>query len=57
MAALGQPLEGSVLHSDLDSVYTSYDWLRRVLLDDGLCVNYSERRQRTIHGLNPSGVE
>jgi hypothetical protein len=43
MAGLGQPLEGSVLHSDLDSVYTSYDWLRRVLLDDGLRVSYSER--------------
>jgi transposase InsO family protein len=43
MAALGQPLEGRVLHSDLDSVYTSYDWLRQVLLDDGLRVSYSER--------------
>lgn len=43
MATLGQPLEGSVLHSDLDSVYTSYDWLRQVLLDDGLRVSYSER--------------
>jgi transposase InsO family protein len=43
MAGLGQPLEGSVLHSDLDSVYTSYDWLRQVLLDDGLRVSYSER--------------
>jgi len=43
MAALGQPLEGSVLHSDLDSVYTSSDWLRQVLLDDGLRVSYSER--------------
>jgi transposase InsO family protein len=43
MAALSQPLEGSVLHSDLDSVYTSSDWLRQVLLDDGLRVSYSER--------------
>jgi transposase InsO family protein len=43
MAGLGQPLEGTILHSDLDSVYTSYDWLRRVLLDDGLRVSYSER--------------
>jgi putative transposase len=43
MAALGKPLEGTILHSDLDSVYTSYDWLRRVLLDDGLQVSYSER--------------
>jgi transposase InsO family protein len=43
MAALGQPLEGTILHSDLDSVYTSYHWLRQVLLDDGLRVSYSER--------------
>jgi len=43
MAALSQSLEGRVLHSDLDSVYTSSDWLRRVLLDDGLRVSYSER--------------
>ena len=39
----GQPLKGRILHSDLDSVYTSYDWLRQVLLDDGLRVSYSER--------------
>jgi transposase InsO family protein len=43
MAALGQPLEGTILRSDLDSVYTSYDWLRRILLEDDLRVSYSER--------------
>jgi len=43
ITGLGQPLEGSVLHSDLDSVYTSFDWLRQVLLEDGLRVSYSER--------------
>ncbi|HHP7237522.1 integrase core domain-containing protein [Longibacter sp.] len=43
MAALSRSLEGSVLHSDRDSVYTSSDWLRQVLLDDGLRVSYSER--------------
>ena len=43
MAGLGQPLEGTILHSDLDSVYTSHDWLRRLLLEDGLRVSYSER--------------
>lgn len=43
MAALGQSLEGAILHSDLDSVYTSYDWLRCILLEDGLRVSYSER--------------
>lgn len=43
MARLGHSLEGAILHSDLDSVYTSYDWLRRILLEDGLRVSYSER--------------
>jgi transposase InsO family protein len=43
MGALDHSLEGTILHSDLDSVYTSYDWLRQVLLDDGLRVSYSER--------------
>jgi len=41
--ALDHSLEGTILHSDLDSVYTSYDWLRQVLLGDGLRVSYSER--------------
>jgi len=43
MGALEHSLEEIILHSDLDSVYTSYDWLRRVLLDDGLRGSYSER--------------
>jgi hypothetical protein len=43
IAELGQTLKETILHSDLDSVYTSYDWLRRILLKDGLRVSYSER--------------
>lgn len=43
VARLGQPLDGTILHSDQDSVFTSYDWLRRLLLGDGLRVSYSER--------------
>ena len=44
MAGIGQPLEGTILHSsDLDSVYTSYDWLQALLLENGLRVSYSER--------------
>ena len=43
MAGLGQPLEGTILHSDLDSVRAGYDWLRALLLEDGLRVSYSER--------------
>jgi transposase InsO family protein len=43
MAVLGQPLEGSILHNGLDSVHTKYDWLRKVFLDHGLRVSFSER--------------
>jgi transposase InsO family protein len=32
-----------ILHSALDSVYTIYDWLRQVFLNDGLRVSYSDR--------------
>jgi transposase InsO family protein len=42
-AALGRTLEGTILHSDLDSVRAGYDWLLQVLLDDALRVSYSER--------------
>ena len=42
MSALGAPLEGRIVHHDQDSVYTSYRWLRVILLDDGLRVSYSE---------------
>jgi len=35
-------LEGAIIHQDQDSVYTSYQWLRTILLDDGMRVNYSE---------------
>jgi putative transposase len=43
MAGLSRPLEGTILHSDLDSVYTSSDWLQALLLKDGVRVSYSER--------------
>ena len=43
MTKLGRPLEGTILHSDLDSVRAGYDWLRALLLEDGLRVSYSER--------------
>lgn len=36
-------LSGCILHSDLDTVYTSYRWLRALLIDDGMRVSYSER--------------
>lgn len=43
MNAFDQSLEGTIIHSDLDSVYTSYGWLRQILLSDGARVSYSER--------------
>ena len=42
MASLDEGLDGKIIHHDLDSVYTSYRWLRATLLDDELRVSYSE---------------
>ena len=42
MASLEEGLDEKIIHHDLDSVYTSYRWLRATLLDDGLRVSYSE---------------
>jgi len=42
MSNLGEALDEKIIHHDLDSVYTSYRWLRALLLDDGLRVSYSE---------------
>lgn len=39
-------LAGVVIHNDMDSVYTSYDWIRTLLLMDGVRVSYSERGAR-----------
>jgi len=42
MASLGEDLDEKIIHHDLDSVYTSYRWLRATLLEDRLRVSYSE---------------
>jgi len=42
MAALNVTMDRRIIHHDQDSVYTSYRWLRAVLLEDGLRVSYSE---------------
>jgi transposase InsO family protein len=42
MASLDEKLDEKIIHHDQDSVYTSYRWLRSILLDDGLRVSYSE---------------
>jgi transposase InsO family protein len=42
MASFGLELDGRIIHHDLRSVYTSYRWLRTILLEDGMRVSYSE---------------
>lgn len=37
-----RPLAGVVVHQDQDPVFTSYDWLRALLIDAGVLVSYSE---------------
>jgi len=41
-ASLGEELDEKIIHHDLDSVYTSYRWLRAILLDDEMRISYSE---------------
>jgi putative transposase len=33
---------GVVVHSDQDSVYTSYEWLRTLIVEDGVVISFSE---------------
>lgn len=40
---LGQEVEGTIVHSDQDAVYTSYDWVRRLLIKDRVQMSYSTR--------------
>jgi transposase InsO family protein len=41
---LGEPsLSEVIVHHDKDSVYTSYRWLKRLLLQEGARISYAER--------------
>ena len=40
---LGYSSEGLIVHSDQDSVYRSHDYLRRLLVEGGARISYSER--------------
>jgi len=42
MENLGEELDEKIIHHDLDSVYTSYQWLEAILLDDEMRISYSE---------------
>ncbi|WP_158666515.1 integrase core domain-containing protein [Salinibacter altiplanensis] len=46
MATLDKGLDEKIIRHDLDSVYTSYRWLRAILLDDEMRVSYSENGAR-----------
>ncbi len=35
--------QGLIVHHDQDSVYTSHEWLRQLLLEDKVRVSYGER--------------
>jgi len=39
---LGEELAGTIVHQDQDAVFTSYAWLRALLLEAGARVSYSE---------------
>jgi len=45
-ATLDRDLGGLIVHQDQDSVYTSYDWLRALLVDAQVTVSYSENGAR-----------
>ena len=46
MRHLNEDLHGTILHSDQDAVYTSYAWLRELLMREGMRVSFSERGAR-----------
>jgi transposase InsO family protein len=46
MQNLGEGLDEKIIHHDLDSVYTSYRWLRAILLGDDMRISYSESGAR-----------
>lgn len=45
-AKFGRDLAGVVVHQDQDSVFTSHDWLRALVVDAGVRISYSERGAR-----------
>lgn len=45
-AEVGRDLVGVVVHQDQDSVFTSYAWLRALVVEAGVRISYSERGAR-----------
>jgi len=43
LAKAGRDPQGLIVHRDQDTVYTSYLWLRKLLIEDGVVVSYCER--------------
>jgi len=50
MRSLDVDLNGRIIHHDQDSVYTSYQWLRTILLEDSMRVSYSENGAKGNRG-------
>jgi hypothetical protein len=46
LADVGHGTDGLIVHHDEDTVYTSYDWLQRLLIRDRARVSYAERGAR-----------
>jgi len=40
---IGTDVSGLIVHSDLDSVYTSYRWSRQLLIENNVRLSFSER--------------
>ena len=43
LAKAGRDPQGLIVHHNQDSVYTSYRWLSRLLIEDKVVVSYCER--------------
>lgn len=58
MASLGSgTLSEVIVHHDKDSVYTSYAWLQRLLLEEGAGSPTLSEVRRTIPGSKRSGAD
>ena len=55
LACLDRALSDILIHHDRDSVYTSHDWLHRVLIEEGARISFAMNGQKIIPGLSPFG--
>jgi transposase InsO family protein len=50
LGQVGRGTEGLIVHHDQDTVYTSYDWLQRLLIRDWARVSYAEHAPEALRG-------